>query len=220
MLYFKKQVFIIDVSQSVELDHPRALDFLRVDCVNVTRFFTKSGVENALSAKRLYDFVSDPSFGCDDETEMDSALERMINDDANLGESALLASEANNNVFMQSNIPRSLNQVEDYERVAALINEEHSATLDAVAEMTRATIQATARDAEDEEESGGESSLGDDDEWLEVKPSKPSDGIYRVKTTTPEERKAHKTAVKAAKAEQRKTKVKKADKKLHRFPKR
>lgn len=31
MLYYKDEIFIIDVSQSVELDHPMALDFLRRD---------------------------------------------------------------------------------------------------------------------------------------------------------------------------------------------
>jgi len=31
MLYYKETIYIIDVSQSVELDHPMALDFLRRD---------------------------------------------------------------------------------------------------------------------------------------------------------------------------------------------
>ena len=34
--YFKGTAYIIDVSQSVEHDHPHALDFLRKDCTNVT----------------------------------------------------------------------------------------------------------------------------------------------------------------------------------------
>jgi RIO kinase 1 len=29
LLYFRKRIYFIDVSQSVEHDHPRALDFLR-----------------------------------------------------------------------------------------------------------------------------------------------------------------------------------------------
>ena len=33
-----------DVSQSVEHDHPQALEFLRKDCSNITAFFRKSGV--------------------------------------------------------------------------------------------------------------------------------------------------------------------------------
>ena len=35
ILYHKGTLHIIDVSQSVEHDHPHALDFLRKDCTNV-----------------------------------------------------------------------------------------------------------------------------------------------------------------------------------------
>jgi RIO kinase 1 len=33
--FFKEHIYVIDVSQSVEHDHPHALDFLRKDCGNV-----------------------------------------------------------------------------------------------------------------------------------------------------------------------------------------
>ena len=36
LLYHEGKVYVIDVSQSVEHDHPRALDFLRKDCTNIT----------------------------------------------------------------------------------------------------------------------------------------------------------------------------------------
>ena len=35
---------MIDVSQAVEHDHPRALDFLRRDIKNINDFFKKKGV--------------------------------------------------------------------------------------------------------------------------------------------------------------------------------
>ena len=38
VLYHQKKLFIIDVSQSVEHDHPRSLEFLRMDIKNVLRF--------------------------------------------------------------------------------------------------------------------------------------------------------------------------------------
>ncbi|VDK22979.1 unnamed protein product [Anisakis simplex] len=38
------QLYIIDVSQSVEHDHPHSLEFLRSDCSNVTKFFRSRGV--------------------------------------------------------------------------------------------------------------------------------------------------------------------------------
>ena len=39
--YYRKDIWIIDVSQSVEIDHPNALHFLRNDCKNVTDYFSK-----------------------------------------------------------------------------------------------------------------------------------------------------------------------------------
>ncbi|KAF2311502.1 hypothetical protein GH714_024403 [Hevea brasiliensis] len=36
ILYFEGHLYVIDVSQAVDLDHPRALDFLREDCVHIS----------------------------------------------------------------------------------------------------------------------------------------------------------------------------------------
>jgi len=36
ILYYKHRCFFIDVSQSVEHDHPNALNFLRKDCSAIT----------------------------------------------------------------------------------------------------------------------------------------------------------------------------------------
>ena len=44
LLYFKEEVYVIDVSQSVEHDHPMALEFLRRDCSNINEFFKKKGL--------------------------------------------------------------------------------------------------------------------------------------------------------------------------------
>ncbi|KAJ9595265.1 hypothetical protein L9F63_027349, partial [Diploptera punctata] len=35
-LYHNGKLYVIDVSQSVEHDHPHALEFLRKDCTNIT----------------------------------------------------------------------------------------------------------------------------------------------------------------------------------------
>ncbi|KAM0935900.1 putative non-specific serine/threonine protein kinase [Dioscorea sansibarensis] len=64
ILYFEGHLYIIDVSQSVDLDHPSALDFLREDCVHVSDFFKKGGVA-VMSVKELLDFVLDPSISDD-----------------------------------------------------------------------------------------------------------------------------------------------------------
>lgn len=44
ILYYEGHLYIIDVSQSVDLDHPLALDFLKEDCLHVNDFFEKRGV--------------------------------------------------------------------------------------------------------------------------------------------------------------------------------
>lgn len=59
ILYHERQVYIIDVSQSVDLDHPKALDFLREDCKHVNDFFRRAGVA-VLSVRELFDWVTDP----------------------------------------------------------------------------------------------------------------------------------------------------------------
>lgn len=73
--YHSKTLYIIDVSQSVEHDHPHAFEFLRKDLSNVTDYFERKGVD-VLSFKQLFDFVINPSFGSTEE-EADQALEKV-----------------------------------------------------------------------------------------------------------------------------------------------
>lgn len=49
---------MIDVSQSVEYDHPMALDFLRRDCQVMNDFFRKNQVY-VLTTLKLFNFVTD-----------------------------------------------------------------------------------------------------------------------------------------------------------------
>mmetsp|Transcript_7872 Transcript_7872/g.15227 ORF Transcript_7872/g.15227 Transcript_7872/m.15227 type:complete len:450 (+) Transcript_7872:3290-4639(+) len=58
LLYHKDQIHVIDVSQSVEHDHPHALEFLRRDCTNVNDFFKKNG-SDVFSLQALFDFITD-----------------------------------------------------------------------------------------------------------------------------------------------------------------
>jgi RIO kinase 1 len=57
ILYDDGKLTIIDVSQSVETDHPHALDFLKRDCVNVNNFFSRRMEGTAIPVKRFFDFV-------------------------------------------------------------------------------------------------------------------------------------------------------------------
>ena len=53
------ELYIIDVSQAVDLDHPRALDFLREDVTHVNDFFRRAGIA-VLTTRQLFEFVVDP----------------------------------------------------------------------------------------------------------------------------------------------------------------
>lgn len=58
MLYYKGEVWVIDVSQAVEHDHPMALDFLRRDCANINDFFKRKGLQ-VLNTQQTFDFITD-----------------------------------------------------------------------------------------------------------------------------------------------------------------
>nr|GAT60212.1 RIO1-domain-containing protein [Mycena chlorophos] len=57
VLYHDGHLYVIDVSQSVEHDHPSAFDFLRNDLKNVEEFFSRRGVR-CLGLRRAFEFVT------------------------------------------------------------------------------------------------------------------------------------------------------------------
>uniref|UniRef100_A0A3Q2UBU2 Serine/threonine-protein kinase RIO3 n=1 Tax=Fundulus heteroclitus TaxID=8078 RepID=A0A3Q2UBU2_FUNHE len=69
MLWHQGKVWLIDVSQSVEPTHPHGLEFLFRDCRNVSTFFQKRGVSEAMSVYHLFNAVSglDVPVGAEDE---------------------------------------------------------------------------------------------------------------------------------------------------------
>ncbi|BBN12165.1 RIO kinase 1 [Marchantia polymorpha subsp. ruderalis] len=112
ILYYEGHLYIIDVSQSVELDHPRALDFLREDCLHVTDFFRKSGVA-VMTVRELFDFVVDPTITPD---LVDEYLEKIQEKVNARGSTPTAEEEVAEAVFIQAFIPKTLDQVQNYER--------------------------------------------------------------------------------------------------------
>nr|XP_006634464.1 PREDICTED: serine/threonine-protein kinase RIO1 [Lepisosteus oculatus] len=113
MLYHNGDAYIIDVSQSVEHDHPHALEFLRKDCTNINEFFLKRGVA-VMTVRELFEFVTDPSItsaNIDDylEKAMEIASERTSEERSN-------QDRVDEEVFKKAYIPRTLNDVSNYER--------------------------------------------------------------------------------------------------------
>jgi len=104
LLYHEGSVWMIDVSQSVEHDHPSAMDFLRKDCENISRFFKSHGVDNAMSTQELFNFITDVHLT---EKDVPTYLE-FVHSEASGSPGRTLADEG---VFKQSFIPRTLSQV-------------------------------------------------------------------------------------------------------------
>ena len=67
------ELYIIDVSQAVDLDHPRALDFLREDASHVNAFFRRAGIAT-LTTRELFEFAVDPNINAGN---LDAALDRL-----------------------------------------------------------------------------------------------------------------------------------------------
>ncbi|XP_036940381.1 serine/threonine-protein kinase RIO1 [Acanthopagrus latus] len=126
MLYHNGDAYIIDVSQSVEHDHPHALEFLRKDCSNVNEFFVKHGVA-VMTVRELFDFITDPSINCHN---IDQYLEKvMVIAAERTSEQRSDQDRVDEEVFMKAYIPRTLTEVSHYERDVDLMKtkEEESA---------------------------------------------------------------------------------------------
>ncbi|XP_026570823.1 serine/threonine-protein kinase RIO1 isoform X2 [Pseudonaja textilis] len=127
MLYHSGQVYIIDVSQSVEHDHPHALEFLRKDCANINDFFYKYNVA-VMTVRELFEFVTDPSITNEN---MDAYLEKIME----IASERTVEERSNQNnvdeeVFRKAYIPRTLTDVKNYERdvdIMMKLKEEDSA---------------------------------------------------------------------------------------------
>ncbi|KAI0393888.1 putative extragenic suppressor of the bimD6 mutation [Xylariaceae sp. FL0594] len=121
ILYNEKQLYIIDVSQSVEHDHPRSSEFLRMDIKNTGDFFRKQGVDT-LSDRAIFDFITSPT-GPVEEPALTEAIEHLYATRAvsATDEKAVAEQEVDNEVFRQQYIPQTLEQVYDIEKDAERI---------------------------------------------------------------------------------------------------
>lgn len=118
VLYHLKKLFIIDVSQSVEHDHPRSLEFLRMDIKNVSDFFRRKNVD-VLPEQIVFGFITSHD-GPVQDPPLTESLEKLFVERPAVeeGEKAAAEQEVENEVFRQQYIPQTLDQVYDIERDA------------------------------------------------------------------------------------------------------
>ncbi|TIB95664.1 RIO1-domain-containing protein [Wallemia mellicola] len=244
ILYHNSQLYIIDVSQSVEQEHPAAFDFLRSDLRNIESFFSKAGVQT-LSLRESFEYVTresllkNPTWGerpAPGQVEEDDVLYEELHkwlENSAMGEQLNKDDDKvkqDDAVFLQSYIPRTLEQVIDPERDAEKIrrgegNDLIYGTVTGVAEAnelkgeveTKEEIKqidsqyesddaSGSSDSESENESGSESESGTENEWKERVP--------RGKRHEDKElKKERKQAMKDSKREKRKNKIPKSEKK-------
>lgn len=180
-LYHQNRLFIIDVSQSVEHDHPRSLEFLRMDIKNVSDFFRRQSVD-VLSEQAIFGFITSSAPYSDNtvKSSIDALYElREASEEAGgaeLGDEAAAQQEVDNEVFRNQYIPQTLEQVYDIERDAERVGKGGRDELvyrNLLAD--KAVAQSGSQDSAEEDE-------GDDEENSE---SEDSDDESRFEKGTP-----------------------------------
>lgn len=199
------KLYIIDVSQSVEPEHPMSLDFLRMDIKNVNDFFSRKSI-HVFPERLIFQFIVEPHLGI--ENEEDSDLRTYL--DSLPLKSEIEDSNVDDEVFRSLHLVRSLNNLD--ERDFEKFQEGRVDTLTKLVpegQTPSETDESSDEDEDSEEDSDEEDS--DDEEGVrrEKKPKEAKGKKYEDK----DEKKARKQAAKEAKAEKRKTKMKKHVKK-------
>ena len=238
LLVYKGHIVVIDVSQSVETDHPRALEFLRMDCQNITDFFRRNGVL-VMTPRELFDYIVHQNLKSreaeqqylDDmrkraEIRMNGGIvpgDEVPNTSNNTvpitAESQRNEEIIENAVFMQSYIPQSLFAVRDAEaETARRIQGEDTSKLYYSALTGLATtndkstneLNQSIQETESVSDNNSSSDASDESSSNENNPHK---GTLSRQNMTKEEWKIQKAAIKEAQREKRKTKLPKHIKK-------
>ena len=115
ILYHQQSLWIIDVGQAVEHDHPLALEFLRKDCLNINAYFEKH-ITEILPLRAIFDFVVQPLL-LNIERDQSSIRKILLNQISAMSQSSFsYLEEIDEKVFLEAYIPRTLNEVVDIER--------------------------------------------------------------------------------------------------------
>ncbi|KAM5583769.1 hypothetical protein ABKV19_003579 [Rosa sericea] len=114
VLYFEGHLYMIDVSQAVELNDPSANGFLCKDCLYVSDFFKKHGVA-VMTTRELFDFIVDP---CISDEMVDSYL-NMVQYKVVARGSISAEDEIADSVFVQITSDKDTEEM-DYKTISAL----------------------------------------------------------------------------------------------------
>lgn len=213
------EMFVIDVSQSVEHDHPCALLFLRKDCTNINAFFRKHNV-CVMTVKELFEFVTDPLIKDED---VDKHLEDAQRIASTRSEEELTQKDLiDEEVFKNAYIPQRLDEVIDFERDALKAKEGDTDNI-YYANVTGLNEQLSGAkekyvhfqelDDNDEEEEEGDSQTDSEDEDGDENTDKKYKNTVENEKSKKELRKENKKLVKEENREKRNNKMPKHVKK-------
>ncbi|KAI8931324.1 hypothetical protein NX059_011665 [Plenodomus lindquistii] len=211
ILFHEGKQWMIDVSQAVEHDHPRSLEFLRMDVKNVSDFFRTRNVET-LSERKAFAFVTS-DIGAKEMKDL-SAIEHLarqvMSKQEPLTEEGREKEDEQDDVFRNTYIPQTLDQVYDIERDAELVHKGEGSELPYQSLLPDKVVNAqNESDASPEDESDADSNASS-----EIDQSLFDKGQSRGKKHMDKEEKlAHKKAIKEEKREKRKDKMPKHMKK-------
>jgi RIO kinase 1 len=225
LLYHQGQLIMIDVSQSVEHDHPRSLEFLRMDVKNVSDFFKRKNV-HTLAERAVFGFVT-AGGGSKDMAGMKEAVEKLFelreqqSGDAEGADEREAAAEMDDTVFRQQYIPQTLEQVYDIERDVEKMKLGEGDSLVYKDLLAQSGPRDSAANGEEGDASGStdeDGEEGEEEDDSEVEVDENGEPIRRRKWDEDarprgkrfedkDEKKAHKVLVKEEKREQRATKM-------------
>ncbi|CAH0052588.1 unnamed protein product [Clonostachys solani] len=220
ILYHDGKLYIIDVSQSVEPDHPRSLEFLRMDIKNVGDFFRRKGVDT-LTDRMIFNFITAAEEPVE-EPAMSEAIEKLYVARPSVTEDQLAELEVDNEVFRNQYIPQTLEQVYDIEKDVQRLGKGEGDQLvysNLLADQVVAPKEEGKKtEGSEESEEGAEDSSDEEGAALDSDDSEDESRFEKGrprgrKFEDKDEKKQHKLAVKEAKREKRKDKMPKAVKK-------
>ncbi|XP_055383613.1 serine/threonine-protein kinase rio1 [Condylostylus longicornis] len=206
ILYYNSTLIIIDVSQSVEHDHPSALEFLKKDCININDFFKKKGV-GTMTVKALFEFITNPLITIQNINEHLDAIAKNIETE----KESNFSKEVDEKVFENIFIPKRLDEVKTTANIdsgieiTSIINK--MVNLSTNNNMPKSGDTSAFCDTDQSElESDNDETENNDDTSQNEKKFKSS---ARPRDESPNSKKARKQKVKEIQAEKRKTKIKK-----------
>lgn len=198
------KLYIIDVSQSVEPEHPMALDFLRMDIKNVNDFFSRKKI-NVYPERLLFRYIIEDNSVLGIDNNSDQELSKHLE---TLPLKTVADDEVEDEIFRSLHLVRSLNHLDERD-----FQKFHDGGVDTLTELVPESDGSEESDDESDSDSDSDGEYDSDDEEAAAKKDKPwverEQVLKGKKHEDKDDKKARKDAAKQAKLEKRKTKMKK-----------